>query len=73
MAELAKKVETNVKDRISAVTILTDGAAKTIRSAIDHLLKLEPVQAVAAVVADGGDGAADFIKKQAEITRKWLK
>jgi len=73
MAELAKKVESNVKDRISAVTILTDGAAKTFRSALDPLLKLEPVQAAAAVVSDGGDGAADFIKKQAEIARRWLK
>jgi len=73
MAEIARKVETNVKERISAVTVLTDGAAKTIRAGINHLLKLEPVQAVAAVGAEIGDGAADFIKKQAEITRRWLK
>ena len=73
MSEIAKKIEGNMKDRFSAVTLLTDGVAKTIRNTLDHLLKLEPVQAAAAFAADIGDGAAEFTKKQAEISRKWLK
>lgn len=73
MSEIARKVETNIKDRVSAVTLLTDGVAKTIRVGIDHLLKLEPVQAIAAITAEAGDGAGGFVKKQAEISRRWLK
>lgn len=73
MAEIARKVETNIKDRISAVTLLTDGAAKTFRVGLDYLLKLEPIQAVAAVLAEAGDGTAEFVKKQAEISRRLLK
>ena len=73
MAEVARKVETNIKERISAVTLLTDGAAKTFRVGLDHLLKVEPVQAVAAMISEVGDGTGEFIKKQAKITREWLK
>ena len=73
MAEPAKKVEANVKERISAITLLTDGVAKTFRVGLDYLLKVEPVQAVAAMVSEAGDGTGNFIKKQAEISREWLK
>ena len=73
MAEIARKVETNIKDRISAITLLTDGAAKTVRVGMEHLLKLEPIQAAASILAEAGDGTAEFIKKQAEISRRLLK
>ena len=73
MSKIAEKVETNIKERISAITLLSDGVAKTFRVGLDHLLKLEPVQALAAVGSEVGDGTGDFIKKQAEISRRWLK
>ena len=73
MAEIAKKVETNIKERISAITLLSDGGAKTFKVGLDHLLRLEPIQALAAVLSEAGDGTGDFIKKQAKITREWLK
>jgi len=73
MSEAARKVESNIRERVSSVTLLTDGATKSVRAAIDHLVKIEPVQAVAAFISEVGDGTGSFIKKQAEITRRWIK
>jgi len=69
---IGSSIETNVRDRIGATSLITDNAVKTGKEAIDHLTKLEPVQAVTSLTAGVLDGVSRFVGKQAEITRRWL-
>lgn len=70
---VASQVETNIKDRVSAIGKITDNATRTGRAAVDHLTKLEPVQAVFTVTEGIFDGLSRFFKEQAVITRRWIK
>lgn len=73
MPEIVGKVETNIKDRVNAFGLIADAAATTARDSVNHLLRLEPVQAAAVALEGIGDGVFRFFKKQAEITRRWGK
>ena len=70
---IASQVETNIKDRVSAVSKITDNATRTGRAAVDHLTKLEPVQGIFTVTEGVFDGLSRFFKEQAAITRRWIK
>jgi len=72
LAEIGPKVERNIRDRVSAITIIGDNASKAVKGTIEHLKKLEPVQGLAYLTATLGVGVANFVKKQAEITRRWI-
>ena len=67
------QVESNVRDRIGSVSIITDNAVTTGRKSIDHLKKIEPVQAVTSLAEGILRGTVKFVGKQAEITRRWLR
>jgi len=71
--DIVPKVESNVRDRISSVSIITDNVATTGKNSIDHLKKLEPVQAVTTLAGGVLRGAINFVGKQAEITRRWVR
>jgi hypothetical protein len=72
MAEILRKVQNNVRDRVNALNLIVEGAEKDVSSFIDHLLKLEPAQAVTDFGKAKGEGVLNFVEKQAEITRRWL-
>ena len=72
MADILRKVQNNVRDRVNSINLIVEGAEKDISSFIDHLLRLEPVQAVTEFGKAKGEGALNFVEKQAEITRRWL-
>ena len=72
MPEIAEKVKTNIKERVGAITVIGDSFSEATKMLIDHLRKVEPVQGIAAFSTKFGDGSMLFVKKQAEITRRWV-
>jgi len=65
------KVKGNLKQRVDAVTLLTDNATGVADVLVTNLTALKPVVAICEAGKKLGNGAFDFIKKQAEITRAW--
>lgn len=72
MPEIKEKVKSNVRERINAVSIVADNVSNAAGVFVDHLKKMEPVQAVCEAGKKAGDGTLEFIRKQAEITRRWV-
>jgi hypothetical protein len=66
------RVRTNVKDRVESVKIIPSSARETARASLDYLKRLEPVQALCVAAEGAGNGIFRFVKKQAEITRRWV-
>jgi len=71
-SKVISKAQTNVKDRITSVTAFPADAKDTLLSGKDELVGMKPVQAVLTVADNVGTGAIKLLKKQAEITRRWL-
>lgn len=76
MAEVAKRVMdkamTGVRERIDSGKTLVKTEVDIGKSFVRDLTQLKPVVAVVDVVTDTFDNAGGFVKRQAEITRRWL-
>lgn len=73
MSQIASKLESNIKARVTSVAKITDNMATMSRDAMSHLKNLEPGQAVFTLTEEGLKGASRFLKDQCEITRRWIK
>jgi len=73
MPEIGEKIKSNVKDRIKALEeIKTNVTENLVGKTWDHLKRLEPGQALFNVTEHIFDGFSRFMKKQCEITRRWI-
>ena len=72
MPEIADKVESNVKARVDATRDVFSKEVTTVKDAAKDVLALKPVKGIVDLVANTIDNLGDFVKEQAEITRKWV-
>jgi hypothetical protein len=76
MAEVAKgvmdKAMSGVRERLESGKALIRNEIGVGKGFISDVTQLRPVEAVVDLVADTVDNTGDFVKKQAEITRRWL-
>lgn len=76
MAEVAKgvmdKAMSGVRDRIESGKTLIRNEIDVGKGFVTDLTQLKPVEAVVDLFADTVDNTGEFVKKQAEITRRWL-
>jgi hypothetical protein len=71
--DLAEKVQSNIRDRVTAVNLIVEGAQKDISSVMNRLRKLELARAFTDFGKYKGEGVLNFVEKQAEITRRWVE
>jgi len=71
MAEVAGKVERNIRERVASARETASRQVEVVRTAVRELLSLKPVAATVDLVVDTIDNVGDFLKKQAEIFRRW--
>lgn len=64
------QVKGNLKQRVDAITLITDNATGIADDLVSNLTALKPVVALCQAGKKAGNGIFDFIQKQAEITRK---
>lgn len=72
MPEVAEKLKTNLRDRVSAITIIPDNAVSMLTAVIDDLKALKPAQAILDIPDYAVEGTIKFARRQAEITRRWM-
>ena len=72
MVEIVDKVESNVKARVDATRDTLSKEVTTVKDAVKDVLGLRPVKGIVDLVANSIDNVGDFVKEQAEITRKWV-
>jgi len=65
------QIKGNMKQRVDAITLITDNASNIADDLVTNITGLKPVVAVCEAGKKAGNGVFDFIKKQAEITRGW--
>lgn len=71
-AEVPKKVESGVKDRVDATRDTVKKEVEIVRTFVKDISTLRPVKAVIDLGVDTLDNIGDFLKGQAEITRRWI-
>jgi len=69
---IQKNLRTNLRDRLTAFTLITEGAEKDLSVFVERLTRLEPVLAVSGLAKLKGEGILNFVERQAEISRRWL-
>jgi len=72
-AEVPGKVERGVKSRVDATRDAVKKEVDIVRTFVRDIAGLKPVKAVIDVGVDTLDNVGDLLKKQAEITREWLR
>jgi len=72
MPEIFGKVKSNMRERINAVPDLITKPIDTLVESAGKVVSLQPVKAVTYAIEHAGDGAVNFINKQADITRRWI-
>jgi len=76
MAEVARgivdKAMTGVKDRVDDVRRLAKKEVEIVKTFIGDVAELKPVKAAVDLVSDSLENMGDTLKKQAEITRRWI-
>jgi len=69
---IPSKVESNIKERIDVSWSLVKEEIETVKTFVNDLMSLKPVKAFVDLTVDTMDNIGDFIKRQAEITRRWI-
>lgn len=72
MSEIPRKVESNIKERATSGRSTVNREVTIGKTAIRDLVSLKPVKMTIDFTVDTLDNIGDFIKKQAEITRRWI-
>ena len=72
-AKLPGKIETGVKKRVDATRDSAKKEVEIVKTFVDDVTTLKPVKAVIDLGIDTLGNVGDLIKKQAEITREWVK
>ena len=73
MAAAVSKVDNNIKDRVRSVGSIVSKEMVTGSVVVTDLINIKPVTAAVDIVVGTLDNVGDFIKEQAEITRRWLR
>jgi hypothetical protein len=71
-SKVVGKAQANVKDRIEAITNFPGDAKDTLLSGKSEVMDKKPVQGVLTMLDNVGSGAIKLVKKQVEITRRWV-
>jgi hypothetical protein len=71
-AEVPPKVEAGVKSRVDATRDAVKREVDIVRTFVRDVAGLKPVKAVIDLGVDTLDNVGDWVKRQAEITRKWV-
>jgi len=72
-AEVPGKVERGIKSRVDATRESVKREVDIVRTFVRDIAGLKPVKAVIDLGVDTLDNIGDLIKKQAEITREWVR
>lgn len=70
MVRVGERGREQARRRVDAGRKLVDDEIATLRRAADELLEIAPVKATLDLVVGTIDNVANFIKKQAELTRE---
>lgn len=70
VGKVGEKGRVQTRKRVNAVTKLVDSEIATLRKSANELLGVAPVKSVVDLVVGTIDNTANFIKKQADITRE---
>lgn len=70
VGKVGEKGRVQTRKRVNAVTKLVDNEIATLRKSANELLGVAPVKSVVDLVVGTIDNTANFIKKQADITRE---
>ncbi len=68
----ADKVKNNVRDRINTVPVLVTTPVDTVMTAGRELIALKPVKALTTIIRNAGNGVAQALDTNADITRRWF-
>jgi len=71
--EFGKNIKENVRDRLAAIDLIAQGAEKDVEVFVQHMKRMEPLQALVDLAKEKGDGSLSFLEKQIEISRRWLR
>lgn len=71
-SKVISRAQTNVKDRIEAITAFPGDAKDTLLSGKSEVMDKKPVQGVLTMLDNAGSGAIKLVRKQVEITRRWV-
>ncbi|TRZ48291.1 MAG: hypothetical protein D4S01_10600 [Dehalococcoidia bacterium] len=71
--EVPAKIETGVKARVDATRDSVKKEVEIAKTFVKDITTLKPVKAVIDLGLDTLDNVGDLIKKQAELTRDWIK
>ncbi len=72
-AEMPGKVESKIKRRVDAAKNVATREVEIAKTFIGDLTGLRPVKAIIDLGVETLDNVGDLIKKQAEITREWVR
>lgn len=72
MTEVIDRVESNIKAHVDTTRDTFSKEVTIVKTAAKDILALKPVQGVISLIADSIDNVGDGVKKQAEITRRWM-
>lgn len=67
---VGEKAREQTRRRVDATRKLVDDQIETLRRAADELMEIAPVKATLDLVVGTIDNTANFIKRQAELTRE---
>jgi len=68
---VAERIKTNLSDRADAVKTMVSDEIATIKTSVELLKGLKPVQAGVNLTKGTVVNILDMVRKQAEITRRW--
>jgi len=72
MPEVVDKVEANLKAHVDTTRDTLHKEVTTIKAAAKDFKELKPVQGIVNLIAGSIDNAGEGLRKQAEITRRWV-
>lgn len=72
-ARIPEEAVGKMKERFDALSAAATGEIAAAKESIRLLTELKPAQAGITVLQKTIDNLAEFVRKQAEITRKWVR
>ena len=73
MSEAVSKIKSNFRDRVDEVKRFITNEKVTIKAGVSEIIGLKPVQGLCTLVFESLNNVGALVKKQAEITRRWIE
>jgi len=70
---IPKEILDKLKERLDVLSMLITKEIEGVRKTIDLLTQLKPVQAGVTFAEETITSMTEFLKRQAEITRRWIE